>query len=492
MIWRSSSGGTSPGTMTVYCQGQSELRSRGPAVVTARFDRYRYAAPADIAGSLAQFDQYVANVYTPADGLRRFLPRPEDGKDGYIARAFQIGLSLLTRDRRWNKATHDDYCVGKLAYDWVCHARERLKPRELSAEELVTPGRLRRDLLRWDALPEELTDGDDGKRGAELVHRIASAGAAAAATRGIVRPSETEIIALGLMDAAAARPPMIAEPQQIAGLVRGALFDFDDDGASISDEVWEEIGEQFEAAVRDRLSISQEQFNGWLYGKRAYMLQTVEKAAAQANDDPRSLVRRAMLELAWKGFGQVNECLHAFARAFERAIPRPLNDAERQLYAGMYRSQPYFGNFVLPLLLDAKDLLKYAILDLWESPGDPQAIEVLKRMLLYRSQILPRVREMQRRARAAGGAMLASATDEETPAAEDSPWDELTGHILEQRGMTCPDCLRQLTCTISPENRNRNSFVVDVGCPEHGRHRELTITRAELMAAHEALQGEDA
>lgn len=492
MIWRSSSGGNSPGTMTVYCQGQTELRSRGPAVITARFDRYRYAAPADIAGSLAQFDQYVANVYTPADGLRRFLPRPEDGKDGYIAHAFQIGLSLLTRDRRWNKATHDDYCVGKLAYDWVCHARERLKPRELSAEELVTPGRLRRDLLRWDALPEELTDGDDGKRGAELVHRIAAAGSAAATKRGIMRPTETELIALGLMDAAAARPPMIAEPQQIAGLVRGALFDFDDDGASISDEVWEEIGEQFEAAVRDRLSISQEQFNGWLYGKHAYMLQTVEKAAAPADDDPRSLVRRAMLELAWKGFGQVNECLHAFARAFERAISRPLNDAERQLYAGMYQNQPYFGNFVLPLLLDTKDLLKYAILDLWESPGDPQAIEVLKRMLLYRSQILPRVREMQRRARAAGGAMLASATDEETPAAEDSPWDELTGHILEQRGMTCPDCLRQLTCTISPENRNRNSFVVDVGCPEHGRHRELTITRAELMAAHEALQGEDA
>lgn len=492
MIWRSSSGGTSPGTMTVCCLGQTDFRSRGPAVVTARCDRYEYVAPADIAGSLAQFDRYVANVYTPTDGLRRFLPRPEDGKDGYIARAFQIGLSLLVRDRRWNKATHDDYCVGKLAYDWVCHARERLKPRELSAEELVTPGRLRRDLLRWDALPEELTDGDDGRRGAELVHRIAAAGSAAATTRGIVRPSETEIIAFGLMDAAAARPPMIAEPQQIAVLVRGALFDFNDDEASISSEVWEEIGEQFEAAVRDRLSISQEQFNGWLYGKRAYMLQTVEKAAATADDDPRSVVRRAMLEHAWKGFGQVNECLHAFAQAFERAIPRPLNNAERRLYAGMYRSQPYFGNFVLPLLLDAQDLLKYAILDLWETPGDPQAIEVLQRMLLYRSQILPRVREMQRRARAGGGAMLASAPCEDTPAAEDSPWDDLTGHILEQRGIECPDCDRPLTCTTSAANYKRKSFVVDVDCPVHGHHRKLTITRAELLAAHEALQGEDA
>jgi hypothetical protein len=492
MYWQSSSGGTSPGTMTVRSLGTTELRRRGFTAPVTRFDRYDYGSPADIAGSLAEFDRYSAEVYTGTDGVRRFLPRQEEGVEGFIARAFQIGHSLLCREHRWDKPTFDDYCVGKLSFDWARHARERLKPRQLSAEELVVPGRLRRDLLRSDALPDELAEGSDVPRGSAFVNRITTAGIAAAAARGSKRPSETELIALGLMDAAAERPPLVADAAQMAGLVRGALFDFADDVETVSPAAWGEIAAEFEVAVRSRLDISRQQFNDWLYGKRAYMLQTVEKAVTPDDDDPRSLVRRAMLEQAWRGFGQVNECLDAFARTFERAILRPLNERERRLYGVMYRRQPYFGGFVLPLLLDAGDLLKYAVLDLWEEPDGASKIEVVKRMFLYRGEILPRVREMQRRARAAGGALVESSTDEPAPLAPCSEWDELTGHILELRGIECPDCDAQLVCTAAKTQRTRSAVVVDVGCPEHGPRQRLTITHAELSAAREALRGREA
>jgi hypothetical protein len=489
MYWRASSGGTSPGTLTVRSLGNTELVRRRFTAPVARFDRYDYRAPADIAGSLAEFDRYSAEVYTGTDGVRRFLPRPEDGLEGYIARAFQIGHSLLCRERRWDKQTFDRYCFGKLAFDWVRHARERLKPRRLTTEELVVPGRLRRDLLRRDALPDELADGDDRVRGAELVCRIAAAGAAAATTRGLDRPSETTVIALGLMDAAAGRPPLVPDAGQMAGLVRGALFDFDDDEDTISPEVWEEIGVEFEGGVRDRLHISQEQFNRWLYGEQAYMLQTVEKAAAPEVDEPRSFVRRAMLENAWRGFGQVSECLDAFARTFERAMLRPLNEREHRLYGVMYRRQPYFGGFVLPLLFDTADLLKYPVLDLWESPEDDRKIAVLQRMLLYRSEIVPRVREMQRRSRAAGGALVGSSSEERAVDDGASTWDLLMRRVLDERGIECSDCDERLICRVAKVTGDRSSFTVEVDCPLHGHLCRLKITAAEMTAAREALQG---
>lgn len=486
----SSRGGNSPGTITVRRLGDTELRHGQATGLTVRFDRYEYVAPSTISGSLDRFDRYTADVYTGADGVRRFVPPSDEGVEGYLARGFQIGHSLLCRERNWDKATFDHYCFGKLAFDWARHARERLKPRELKAEELVTPGRLRRDLLRRDALPDELAEGEDVARGSALVNRITTAGIAAAAIRGLKHPSETDLIALGLMDAAAQRPPLVADAAQMAGLVRGALLDFADDEETIAPEVWEDIAEEFEGAVRDRLYISREQFNAWLYGKRSYMLQTVQKAAAPADDDPRSLVRRAMLEQAWRGFGQVSECLDAFARTFERAILRELTPRERELYAVMYRRQPYFGGLVLPQLLDAGDLLKYAVLDLWDEPADAAKIEVLKRMFLYRGEILPRVREMQRRARAGGGALVESSTDEPSPLAPCSEWEELTGHILELRGIRCPACDGRLVCTVATTKRNQAAVVVDVGCGEHGPLKRLTITHAELLAARATLQGE--
>lgn len=484
--------GPSPGTISVCCLGSSQLcYGRGGSSVSARFDRYRYTSPADIAGSLAEFDRLTMHVYTTNDGIRRFVPREEEGPGVYIARAFQIGHSLLARDRGWSKAKFDDYLMGKLAYDWLCHARQRLKPRKLTAEELVTPGHLRRELLRRDALPDELSDTGDGRGGSERVTQIAAAGAKAAVARGLERPTETEILALGLMDAAAHRPPLNAQPAQVARLVREALVDFGENDEALSPEVWEEISEEFEAAVRDRLWISQEQFNDWLYGKRAYMLQTVEKGAAlPPNVDRRDLTRRAMLEEAWRGFTLVSECLDAFAQTFERALTRPLNEMERRWFRNMYRRRPYYGDLVLPLLLDAKDLVEHAVLDLWENPNDPQAIDVFQRMLLYRSQIIPRVRETERLARAKKKVVLESSSPEEVFTSEESRWAELTGHILEKRGITCPDCDLPPICTLARANAQRLPVTLEVGCSTHGPLRSITITQAEFTAAHEALYGE--
>jgi len=478
--------------MTVVCLGQGELRrEHGGGSIPAQRYRYQYTSPADIAGSLAQFDRYTADVYIPADGQRRFVPREEDGRDGYIARAFQIGHSLLTRDRGWSKATFDDYLLGKLAYDWLCHARERLAPRNLTAEELVTPGRLRRDLLRRDALPDELTDGEGESGGSERINQIVAAGVSAAAARGIEQPTETEIMALGLMETTAGRPPLAAQPDQLILLVREALFDFTANEQAIAPDVWNEIGEQFEAAVRNRLDISQERFNSWLYGKRAYMLQTVNKGAElPKTDDRRALVRSAMLHEAWAGFTMVNECLDAFAQAFERALTRPLNDTERKLFRGMYRRQPYFGNFVLPLLLDAQDLVRHAVLDLWDDADRVETIEVFQRMLLYRSQIIPRVREIQRRTRAKGAPLLESSSDEGQTNPQESLWAELTGHILEQRDITCPHCDLPPVCTLIHAKLERQPVTLEVGCSTHGRLRQLKITQDDLTAARDALYGE--
>jgi len=484
---------SSPGTISVTCLGPSELRLKGRAAsVPAKLDRYTYQAPSSIAGSLANFDRYTAEVYTPLDGRRRFVPRPEEGLEGYIARGFQIGHSWLTHRRGWSKETFDDYLFGKLAYDWACHARERMAPRNLTAVDLVTPRHLLAILGRRDALPDELTAGADDGRGSDLVNRVACAGVAAAAARGMERAGETETLALGLMAFAAEKPPLGATPAQIAMLVREALFDFGDD-ADVTTKMWEEAAEQFERSVRDRLHVSQEKFNAWLYGKRAYMLQTLEKDADRtlfpATGDRRALMRRAMLDQAWKGFGQVSECLDAFAQIFERAILRPLSEPERRQFGIMYRRRPYFGDFVLPLLLDAKDLLEHAVRDLWDTPDDSQAIEILPRLLLYRSQIIPRLRETQRIARAFKNSAAQEAIEEDKACPEESLWEKLTGQILESRGIRCPECPTPLICRRT-ENSTTRSPTISVGCEAHDYVLQLTIAPSEWRAAYEAVYGE--
>ena len=156
----------------------------------------------------------------------------------------------------------------------------------------------------------------------------------------------------------------------------------------------------------------------------------------------------------------------------------------------MYRRQACYGGFVLPLLLDVGDLLKHAVLDLWERPDDPQTQDVFQRLLLYRSQILPRVREMQRVARA-DLPLRENVATEAAGFVQESAWEELTAHILERRGVKCPQCDAQLVCTVGAGRKSTSTVNVEVACPVHGPLPSVRIATAEFVAAHAALQGEE-
>lgn len=119
--------GRSPGTITArYVEETTLQSSRGKIALPVRHYVYEYTAPADIRGTLKQFNKLSFDVYVLRDGRRRFAPRFAGEIENYIGRAFQIGHSLLDRDLNWDRATFDDYLVGKLAYDWLRRVRERL------------------------------------------------------------------------------------------------------------------------------------------------------------------------------------------------------------------------------------------------------------------------------------------------------------------------------------------------------------------------------
>lgn len=498
MLHQNSPGGRrSPGTISILCLGDTTLtsRKRGTSLVV-RHDRYEWKVPADIRDTVPH-NKIVFNVYDDGNG-RQFLP--EDERDLFIAKVFHIGQSLLTRDRGLNHDQWIEYCIAKLAFDRLQRFQERLQRRLISSADLTIrrAGRLFED--RRDILPANLGSKQAGAGRRLSVDRLIEMGRRAAIEDGIRVPTEADAITYGLFEAARLNPLRLPDGDTNS-LVRMALFDFSRLGERVTEDVIGEVSLRLKDAVRDHDQDGQDKFNQWFRGGKSNLVKSLaNRTGYPLGKLDHAQTRRALVELGWRGFRVVGDCLGAFALAFARSLHKPLTEVERQRFQAMYLPQAYLGGLPLHLLHDRIQLLKPVLAGMLDDPANDQLIGTLHRMLLYWAEMMPVRREADRLSKrpSSGGPSQRTQLDfdkqqvQRTRRWSDPDLQELFQIILELRKVQCPSCKAKVRAESDIEDlAEGESLNLQVWCEEHGSIANITISWDELMTARRKFDEDD-
>ena len=441
----SSSGGQSPGSITVRCFGDVELRAPhrpGPGV-PARHDQYEWTPPANLPMPLPDGGKITFNVYMAADQIRRFVPREQDGYRLFIARAFQNGHSLLARERSFDRGQWCEYLVAKLAFDRLGHVQERISRSFRSASSLTLSKLARTLVAQSDILPDDLGLFSSGSGQKWTVGEALKHGGERAKDDGIADPTVLEQISHGLLAAAERNPLEGLSADEVEPLVQMSLYDFSRAGLRTSAEQQQEVWDRFHELVQGHLLDHQENFQKWLAGGHSNLPKAIARMAGKNRLDG-AVVRRGLLDIGWRGYRMAAECVEAFAKAFSRALIRPLSEKERSYFTAMYYRQPCYGGLVLPLILDRSQLIRPVVVQLWEEPENKQLAAVLHRMLWYYSDMATRSREANRLAKE-NALQVEKNHEREVPAdktaVESNPLlKQVLREILALRKIECPIC----------------------------------------------------
>lgn len=497
IIFASGPGGNSPGTINVLPQGETQVgpSRHGSTIVPVRHDRYVWRAPRDLPGPLPSDRSVRLDVYTARDGIRRFVPCPEDGLDGFVARAFQYGHSLLARDRNFDWERWCDYLIGKLAYDRLLRVQERVRRTFHTADSLQI-GRGLRDWLGYaSVLPDHIGRTASGAGKPWSVNHLLEEGRRAARELGISTPTEADAVTYGLYAAARLNPLRIPDRDQVSSLMRMALYDYSRIESRVSDAEREEVLLRFRDLIREHLHDERQQFWGWFAGGHSNLI----KAIANRRDSSGrklspAVVKRALHDLGWRGYQQVGECIEAFARAFARALPLPHRAQEIAYLEALYCRQDYLGGLPLVLVMERQALIRPAVLELWENPADEATIGALHQALSYFTEMVEVSRKADRtqKQNVPGLCIHDGTSDLERSGETDGPSaQEVFQHLIELHRISCPQCERSPTGTLaSTDIRPESPVQLDVRCDVHGLIRILEIPWAELTATRAIFEDE--
>lgn len=342
---------------------------------------------------------------TSRDGLRRIIPLC--GLESLIDLGAVGGLAVL--QGIYGLDPHLDYSYRAMlvihqyvrgrAYFGTRGMREHLT-RQFGFSRDLHLRRLSRCVdSERDVLPDDVSHSTAGKEGRMTVGQLTELGRQAARADSCPNPTSKQAIAYGVFEVAK-RNPIEVEPERLPALVRMALFDSGSAENSPSREIVEIVSERFREILHPHLSDSREVFAKWLFGSgNSIVKQIAQQKKKRGGALQASEVRQALLQLGWEAYEYVGQCIHAFMRTIANSMPDPLNEAEWELFARMYESQPCLGGLPLPLLAERADFLKHAVLAIWNDPESLEHEHVLHTLLYYYAEMARTRRAADRRSK---------------------------------------------------------------------------------------------
>ena len=318
------------------------------------------------------------------DGHRRFLP--DSGGDDFIAQGYAGGMAVQMQFAGLTDEEKDYRQQLWLLFVRTVRSRERLRNRFLSLSSLRGK----------DVLPEDLglAMNDQGKPWG--LDKVATEGRKAAAKRGIAKPTERQIIALGLYVAAQQAPFATPRPQEVTALVRRLLFDNIGTGTTrvrrlVTEKLRDTLRRYLKVQVTDR------QFNERFLGPKNNVIGILSKQHRRREGHlDRHDVRGVLLDLGWQAYGWVSHCLHIMLSLFADLVPGGLTEQEHRLFAEQYLPRPYLGCLSPLLLMERASMVAPALEAIWADPTDPQAVGVLHRLLHLHAELAIRRRDADR------------------------------------------------------------------------------------------------
>jgi hypothetical protein len=221
-------------------------------------------------------------------------------------------------------------------------------------------------------------------------------GERAAGEAGIRRPGEADRIRYGLA-AAARRNPLTIPADRVPKLVRQALYaELPEDGP-LEPEVVDAVIERLLGAIQQHLTEPAAAFNAWFSGgNNSFVRQVAQRKLLPGGRFDLRVVRRVRLDLGWRAYRYVGDCVHTTLRVFEGLMPGPLTEAERRPFERTYLKQAAFGDLPLALLSERFPFVKAILSDLLDSPDNREAVTVFHRLLDWYGDMARRRRDVDR------------------------------------------------------------------------------------------------
>lgn len=344
----------------------------------------------------------------------------------------------------------------------------------------------------------DLDRGGSGNRW--TVDGLMDRGRAQALQEGNRRPDEERCISTGLLLAARLNPiePTSLSEAQALGLVRMSLFDAGP-VSGMDEQTRQAVIERFLTGLERHLNDNTEHFDRWFFAQRDNLVHQIAKQKKHGGPIAREVVRQALLDLVFKSYGYVSDCLCLQMQDFLQALPEPLTPAERTLFEVFYFKQGYLGGLSLLLLKDRFTFLKGALLDILAAPGEPGPISVLLRLLSYYEEMSSVRRGVDRdlkrsslRDEAPGRGSGQKPLDADTSCMSVSDLHERRRQTIDQlradRGLRC-HCANAGTWTASLARTDIDSssrtIFVEFECTECKFVEILQVNRSELkMIGH--------
>ena len=402
-------------------------------------------------------------------GARRFVPH--DQFDEFIDQAFHAGHTIRTRDEPaevWHQ-----YLLAKFLYDRMQHVRERAKGQFGSARDLTISKSGREGRERGDVLPDDLGLDSTGQGKRWTVDNLLDAGREAFGNNRACTIGQA--IAWGLLEGAKRRVSTACAENPDA-LIRQTLFDLSQCEGQTPDDVQDDVRARLLGLIHDHLGDSREGFNKWFKSGSSNLTTALVK---KANCTPltTNVVRRALLDLGWRAYHTVGECIECFARAFVDALPEPLTAVEQRQFEATFFGQRYFGGLPLPLLLAQSSVIEPAVMEIWNNPDDEQLISAFHRVLHWHAEMVAKRRTADRRIKQVrdGGGPRGRNTG---PRASGDDMQLVFREIFERRPVECP-CGRVLHGE-SEDLVEGQPFKLQAWCEEHGLIATLEVTWDDL------------
>lgn len=447
--------------------------------------RHIWRPSSELAGDLPAGYRLELDAVRYPDETRRFVPAGP-------TRPFALGASLggfavLSRIRPLTPEQRSSYHVMRLLIQTGPSFREHLDRRLARVSDLYASGRGRGDR---HILPETL--GRDAAGAGEswtpadlLAHGRAATGAPDAPPAAAIR--------LGLTAAARRNPldPSAVTEAQARAVVRMALFDFDPADATLAGETRAVTQARFLRAVERHVHLDAEAFQRWLFDDLDNIVHAIAKQTNGGVRVERAEVREGLLELAFDAYTYLGDCVCLQMQAFAQALPSPLTAPERGVYAAMYYKQHFLGGLPLVLLVDRLDVLREAVLDLWDEPADERRAGVVLRMLsdygvmVRNKRAADRDAKRRRAARAATGRPSATVTCNLEALASgptSDPFRVIAADLRERRGAgcACPTTARWRAAVVG--DPAADPVTIEDGCEDCGHLEQHAYPHSVLRS----------
>lgn len=470
------------GTLAVEQDGPVTFRpsaSSGP--VRAASVRYLWRPPRGMRNQVPGGFALPLRCVVGPDGLRRIFPyySPE----GFITLASTGGLAVLCQRQRLGKHARHSYRAMWLLFLKARRMREFFGQSFASCRDLyVSPGG-RTDPSERDVLPETLGLDARGRGHRWSVSELTARGAEAARLAGLARPNAGQRIRYGLLEAAK-RDPLTVPAAKVPQLVRSALFHVSPSTGDLDPGLVDAVAERILEALDTHLEDDAENFDKWFQGRHNSLVhQVAKKKHGRGGQLDEEDVREAILELGWRAYRYVGDCVNAQMRTVENAMPEPLRGAERELYEHMHLAQPYLGGLPLVLLAERLGFIQEAVWEVWQDLADPGRLPVLYRVLDYYAVMAAKRRDADRTLK--GGRARDFKETIHSPEKGLAVFQELAGHLREKHGISCacarPDWGAEL------EGRAGPAVTIRYGCARCERVEKLKVSERALREAATAL-----